>query len=133
MLDDMSRPVAEEAGVDRRKLRKIAGEILDAFLASELAERYREIEVVEKELRMLLRSDDGRLYRGSIDLLYRDAAGALVVADFKTDAEQDDAKLREYYRGQLGIYAKAVQKACGLASPPRAELWMLRSGRCISL
>jgi ATP-dependent helicase/nuclease subunit A len=133
MLDEMHRPIAEKTGVDTRKLKLIAGKILDAFLASDLAERYRGIEVVEKELPMLLRSDDGRLYRGSIDLLYRNAAGELVVADFKTDAEEDDLKLRERYGGQLGIYAKAVQQACGLASPPRTELWMLRSGRCISL
>jgi len=125
ILHSMSEPAAEES--------RIAEKILDAFLASPLAARYREIEIVERELRMLLRSDDGTLYRGSIDLLYRCAAGDLVVADYKTDAEEDDEKLRERYGGQLRVYAEAVRQACRLPSPPRAELWMLRSGRCIEI
>jgi ATP-dependent helicase/nuclease subunit A len=112
---------------------RISEEILDAFLASPLAKRYREIDIVEKEMRMLLRSGDGALYRGSIDLLYRDDAGDLVVADYKTDAEEDEAKLQERYGVQLRIYAEAVQQACGLPSPPRAELWMLRSGQRIEI
>jgi len=110
------------------------GELLAAFAKSELAGRLRDCEVVGRELAMLLRgeSDHGH-WVGSIDLLYRDGRGRLVVADFKTDEESDPRRLEERYRNQLRIYAEAVREACGLDYLPRTELWLLRAGRAVEL
>jgi ATP-dependent exoDNAse (exonuclease V) beta subunit len=127
-LRALAGTVARESGVDAADLGRQAEEILNSFLASPLASLYREVETVGREVGLLLRAEEGRLYRGSIDLLYRDGGGELVVADYKTDSETDVAKLRERYHEQLGVYAEAVRRALQLPSPPRAELWMLRSG-----
>ena len=53
--------------------------------------------------------------------------------DFKTDRETDEPELQRRYGPQLAVYARAVQRACGELWPPRAELWLLRAGRCIEV
>ena len=82
---------------------------------------------------MLLRTEDGRNWRGSIDLLYRDKDGSVVVADYKTDDEDDDEALIERYRPQLEIYREAVHQGLDLPAAPRAELWLLRRGRRVPI
>ena len=83
---------------------------------------------------LLVRPDEqGPVFRGSIDLLYRDDKGEIVVADYKTDAETDEDDLRRSYGRQLTVYADAVQRALELAERPRMELWLLRSGRVVTL
>jgi ATP-dependent helicase/nuclease subunit A len=119
--------------VDRKSLEREAGEVLEAFLRSSLVERFREVEILDRELPLILAGEDGRLYRGYIDMLYRDPAGELVVADFKTDRDSDPNRLRETYAAQLDAYGRAVQLALGLPAPPRVELWHLRSGGVIPL
>jgi ATP-dependent helicase/nuclease subunit A len=49
----------------------------------------------------------GHLVEGYIDLLFEDAAGGLVVVDYKTDAELDHAF--DQYRLQAATYAFALQ------------------------
>jgi ATP-dependent helicase/nuclease subunit A len=107
--------------------------VLRGFVASPLCERLREADVVGREVPMLQRRGDGATWRGSIDLIYRAPDGGLVVADYKTDDETDEAAMRERYGEQLGIYAEAVRRAQDLARPPRAELWLLRSGTVVEL
>jgi len=50
---------------------------------------------------------NGRLVEGYVDLLFEDAAGDLVVVDYKTDAELDHAF--DQYRLQAATYAFALQ------------------------
>ena len=109
---------------------RAARAVLETFLASDLAVRLREVELLGREMPMLLRDDAGVTWRGSIDLLYR-RDGSVVVADYKTD--EDETGAAERYAPQMQIYRDAVQRALGLEDPPRAELWMLRSGRVIPL
>jgi ATP-dependent exoDNAse (exonuclease V) beta subunit len=78
----------------------------------------------------LLFGEDGARWQGAIDLLYRDTDGAVVVADFKTDALDDGAI--ERHGEQLRIYARAVRRALP-GERVRAELWMLRSGRVLQV
>ena len=78
---------------------------------------------------MLLDEGHAR-WLGTIDLLYRDPEGSVVVADFKTDAADDGAI--ERHGAQLGVYARAVRRAMP-GERVRAELWMLRSRRVIPL
>jgi ATP-dependent helicase/nuclease subunit A len=115
------------------ELKREAEAVLDAFLASPLAARFREIEIIGREVPMLMRSEEGQLYRGSIDLLYRDGEGRPVVADYKSDSDADETQLRERYGEQLRIYATAIGLALEMPDPPRAELWMLRSGKIIDV
>ena len=68
---------------------------------------------------------------GSVDLLYRDVDGRLVVVDYKTDRvdpRADAQAKRERYARQGEIYCRAVAEALAADSPPRFEIWWLRSG-----
>ena len=64
---------------------------------------------------------------GSIDLLYRDRDGRLVVVDYKTDRADASAQ-RERYARQGALYCRAVEEALGADPPPRFEIWWVRSG-----
>jgi ATP-dependent helicase/nuclease subunit A len=131
-LGPLCRETARETRVDAQALKKEAGAILSAFLATDLPARYAAVERVGREVPVLFRDESRQVYRGSIDLLYRDGA-AYVVADYKTDRDEDESALRARYTAQLGVYAGAVREGLGLASMPRAELWLLRSGRVVAL
>jgi ATP-dependent exoDNAse (exonuclease V) beta subunit len=110
-------------------------QVIEAFLASPLAERFRRITVLGREVPLLFQ-DDGdagapeSLWRGFIDLLYRDPEGGVVVADYKTDRDLDGEAAAARYRPQLLTYARAVRAALDLPDLPHAELWMLRTGEC---
>lgn len=81
----------------------------------------------------LLHGEDGLAYSGAVDLLYRAADGAWVVADFKSDAGLEPEAARRRYAGQLRLYGRAVQQALGLAQPPRLELLLLDRGAIVEL
>jgi ATP-dependent exoDNAse (exonuclease V) beta subunit len=117
--------------VDAAAVEREAREILEAFLVGELPARLRAVEILGREVPLLLRRDDGAAWQGSIDLLFRGGDGAVVIADYKTDRVEEGAA--ERYAGQLQVYIEAVRRALGLGAPPRAELWFLRSGRVVSL
>jgi ATP-dependent helicase/nuclease subunit A len=133
-LEAQCGDTARERGVVAADLQREAAEILDAFLASDLAHRFGRVERIGAEVPVLVRDEKtGRTYRGSIDLLYRDAGGEIVVADYKTDRETDVDRLGSRYGQRLGVYADAVRRALDLAAPPRAELWMLRTGKVVPI
>ncbi len=73
---------------------------------------------------------------GTIDLLYRDpATGALVIADYKTDAAlrpEEIAQRAETYAAQGAVYQRALQEALRLDDPPRFELWFLQPGAIVT-
>ena len=102
--------------------------LLTAFESGPLGKRFREIDIVGREVPMLLQ-DDGFAWRGSIDLLYKDG-DAYVVADFKTDMELTEDRKKNYGE-QLQRYAEAVRMTT--EQPVRCELWMIRSGEIIRL
>jgi len=107
--------------------------IAEAFLAGDLARRFKERTRLGTEVPLLLRRDPRGQYRGSIDLLYEDDDGAIVVADYKTDDETDRDALVRRYGPQIRVYVEAVRRALDLEAPPRGELWMLRSGERIPI
>ena len=121
-LAGMKTPEAGDA-------RDRAEAVLRAFSSSPLAARLAALEILGREVPMLL-GEDGALWQGTIDLLYRDRDGAIVVSDFKTDAADDRAT--ERHRGQLHVYVRAVRRAMP-GERVRAELWMLRSGRILEV
>ncbi len=79
---------------------------------------------------MLLHEDDVTWW-GSIDLLIREG-DETVVLDWKTD---DDPKFTQTaaarHGAQLRVYARAVQRALGLAALPRCELAHVRTGKTV--
>jgi len=94
--------------------------------------------VVARELPVLLPPPDGDIgpvgfVAGAVDLLYRDpASGALVVADYKTDAVERPAELADRakaYAAQGAQYVRAVCEGLRLSEKPRFELWFLNAGR----
>jgi ATP-dependent exoDNAse (exonuclease V) beta subunit len=122
-----------EEQIDARALEAAVQAVLGGFVNSALAGRLAKLDCVARELPLLFddRSDDGSIYRGSIDLVYRDPDGHLVVVDYKTDHELDAGVLRERHAAQLGVYARALAAALKLEQRPRAELWLLRSGTIV--
>jgi ATP-dependent helicase/nuclease subunit A len=70
-----------------------------------------------RETPVTMRSDDGSLIEGTVDLAFADDGG-FVVVDFKTDRELDGALDR--YQRQVQIYAAAISSATG--QPSRAVL-----------
>ena len=127
-------PPGEREGVLVR-----ARAVWERFAAGPLLPRLRALapHVVARELPVwAVPAGDGEgdpvgFVAGTIDLLYRDpASGALVVADYKTDAVEGaalDARAQRY-ASQGAVYTRAVAAALGLAEPPRFELWFLAGG-----
>ena len=70
---------------------------------------------------------------GVLDLLYRDADGSIVVADYKTDRNADPREAAERYAPQLALYAETVRRALNLGASPRAEIWLLRTGEAVPI
>jgi ATP-dependent helicase/nuclease subunit A len=134
VLDGLCDEAARETHVNRSDLAREARGILAAFLASDLADRFGRLDRLGAELPVLVRNQDtGQTFRGSIDLLYKDANGEIVVADFKTDRAGDPDPQRSSYGEQLAVYAEAVRLALDLPERPRMELWMLRTGEIIPI
>ena len=114
---------------DVGEARDEAESLLRMLDASPLAARLAAIETVGREVPMLL-GEDGARWLGTIDLLYRDNDGTIVVADYKTDATDDGAIAR--HGDQLGVYLRAVRRALP-GERVRAELWMLKTGRVLEI
>src|SRR4029453_15666269 len=70
-----------------------------------------------RETPVTMRSDDGSLIEGTVDLAFADEGG-FVGVDFNTDRELDGALDR--YQRQVQIYAAAISSATG--QPSRAVL-----------
>ncbi|MEE2665844.1 MAG: UvrD-helicase domain-containing protein [Myxococcota bacterium] len=137
--------IADEASALSQAL-----EIVDGFASSELFDRFTSLgeRIVARELPVWLAADrnaptaptaaagDGddaplESVAGSIDLVYRDGDGRLVVVDYKSDrvgSSQDlDARVQRY-APQGERYVRALAEGLALATPPRFELWFLREG-----
>jgi ATP-dependent exoDNAse (exonuclease V) beta subunit len=122
---------------DRERATADALACWDTVATGPIAARLRALEgrIVARELPILSGANEHALgfVSGSIDLLYRDGDGRLVVVDYKTDrldpqASDADASRARYAR-QGALYCRAVQDALGAEVPPRFELWWLRSGQ----
>jgi ATP-dependent helicase/nuclease subunit A len=118
-------PAAEASGEAASQ----AAALMAAFDASPLAGRLAALDVLGREVPVLMAEGTAR-WRGVIDLIYREPSGAVVVADYKTDASSDGASAR--HGPQLAVYMTAVARAMPGALV-RAELWMLRTGEIIPL
>jgi ATP-dependent helicase/nuclease subunit A len=114
---------------DAGDARDEAESVLRSFDASPLAVRLAASQILGREVPLLL-AEEGKRWRGAIDLLYRDRDGVIVVVDYKTDASDEGAVAR--HGEQLGVYVRAVRRAMP-GVRVRAELWMLRTGRVLEV
>ncbi len=149
---DLARPVTEALRVEaaragviaaglapERLVRQVAGRaaaLLERMAEGPLAARLERIApgVLGREVPLVAppgAPDTAVAYRaGVIDLVYRDADGVLVVADYKTDDVDDEALERRAlaYAPQLAAYRDGLRRALAIDGPVRAELWFLARG-----
>ncbi|MGQ9589656.1 MAG: UvrD-helicase domain-containing protein [Planctomycetota bacterium] len=77
---------------------------------------------IAREVPLLFRGDGGEVWDGVIDAVAGSAEEPRVV-DYKTSGDPASPdELRRRYAGQLGLYARAVAAALGLASPVPADV-----------
>lgn len=118
-------------------------DLVRRFAGSELALRLRGLapHLVARELSVLLPPEAGGSGAvgsivGSIDLVYRDPQDAsFVVVDYKTDrveSEDEIAQAVARHAEQGARYALALERALGLETRPRFELWFLHPGRIVA-
>ena len=108
-----------------------ATHLMEAFKSGGLLQRLCKVEVLGKEVPMLL--DGGKNgpiagWVGAIDLLYRDPITAkIIVADFKTDAvDSKHASIVAASHAEQGrIYVETVRRAMNLDYVPAFEVWFI--------
>ena len=139
MVEVMSE-VMTESGADA------AGPVVDSLLrriaGGSCLARLEEVAgaVLARELPIMLweapeDGTPGAVISGLVDLVYRDPDdGKVVVADYKTDAVDDEAGLTEragVYEPQVRTYAKILRDALDLEEEPHTELWFLAADRIV--
>jgi ATP-dependent helicase/nuclease subunit A len=126
------RLAADPAATLARALREV-GEILAGFLASDLPARLGRTTILGREVPVLFGGEEETVWSGACDLIYRDADGSVVVADYKTDAVSGDPReAADRYRPQMTVYREAVSRALPGATV-RAEILFVRTGRTVRL
>jgi ATP-dependent helicase/nuclease subunit A len=127
---------ARLAGRELRAALERARDLVNGCAASELGKRLGSLgpKLIARELPLALAAAEGDLptgaFVGAADLVYEDGRG-LVVADFKTDVEDDEGALAVRYAPQLERYARALETALGRSV--RCELWLVAAGRVAEL
>lgn len=103
-----------EPSGDWAAIREEGHAVLEKFLGSKAARELAHVEILGREL-PFVRSQDGAVLRGSIDLLYRHK-GKVVVADYKTDrlTPKDAAAVKSRYEPQGKAYCETVERSMGL-------------------
>ena len=103
-----------EPSGDWAAIKAEARAVLEKFLGSKAARELSHVEIIGREL-PFVRSEDGAVLRGSIDLLYRHK-GKVVVADYKTDrvTAKDLAALKTRYEPQGRSYCETVARSLSL-------------------
>ncbi len=104
--------------------------ILQEFIASPAYKKISSAKIIGREVPFTypLKSPDGEVMRGYIDLLY-EVGGELVVADYKTNPF--DQTLAKHYEPQAKAYLKAIKKSLGRDA--KFELVFLRTGQAVRL
>lgn len=105
-------------------------EILQGFLKSSVAEKLGRVDILGREIPFVY-GESGKVLRGTLDLLYKDA-GQYVVADYKTGKAGEGGldRLKEKYRLQGKYYTEAVHRAMRIKEAG-FSLIFLRSGKTV--
>ncbi|PYT10874.1 MAG: hypothetical protein DMF51_17070, partial [Acidobacteria bacterium] len=112
----------------RRRAEKETREILDEMLRSPLPARLASLDILGREVPLILRDGSGVTWAGACDLVYRDGPGRLVLADYKTERlAGEPAAAAERHRPQMAIYLEAFRRALA-GTGVRGEIIFVRSG-----
>jgi ATP-dependent exoDNAse (exonuclease V) beta subunit len=104
------------------------GAILEGFLASALPRRLAGMDILAREAPILMRDAAGRTWVGACDLVYREPAGGIVVADYKTEVVTGDAgRAAAGYGAQMAVYLNAARAALP-GETIRGAILFVRSG-----
>ena len=139
-----ARIVSElESGSDSDEAKRRAEDLLTRLAKGSCLARLTAVadHVLARELSVMLWSEEpafpGAVVSGFVDLVYRDPEdGRIVVADYKTDALDDDVALEDrvrVYEPQVRTYARALREALDLDTEPHVELWFLAADRIVRL
>jgi ATP-dependent helicase/nuclease subunit A len=139
-LESAARALAPLEGASREEALVSVRDVIGRFVEGPLYARFLEIapRTLARELPVLASPGDDEMgvTVGTLDLVYRDPSDdSLVVADYKTDRIERDEAHDEHarrYLGQGAVYQRSLQEALGLPTPPRFELWFLRTGRIVT-
>ena len=102
--------------------------ILDEMLRSPLPARLVSLDIIGREVPLILQDRRGLTWAGACDLVYREGPGRLVLADYKTERPAGDpAAAAERHRPQMAIYLEAFRRALP-GSSVRGEIIFVRSG-----
>ncbi len=118
-------------------------DMAEAFLRSPLGERVRGARRVWRELPFsrlypakrffpAVKGEEDVLVQGILDLLFQDAAGRLVLVDYKTDRGIDAEHARERYKHQISIYGETAEAILGEPVEER-YLYLLSAGICVTM
>ena len=137
ILDD------EAAVLDSSKIAKL--------IASDIGKRMAKAALsgkLEREMsftmKKIIAADDGKdsteiLVQGIIDCLFKeinaDGSESYIIVDYKTNyarTEEDEAQIKEKYRGQIELYKEAVRKTKG-AEVSEAYLYLISSGKALPM
>jgi ATP-dependent exoDNAse (exonuclease V) beta subunit len=94
--------------------------MLENMLASDIIKRVYAADQVWPELEISEVNSEGLLVEGFADLVIREG-DSLVVFDYKTNLQLDEAKMAKYAQ-QLGAYSQIIQRA---TSRPVAERFLI--------
>ncbi len=115
--------------IDAARVLEVVKGIVETAARDGQLDRLRELEVLGKEIPLLYRDAEGRLWDGEIDLVARapqgGTQGGFEVLDYKTDRAESLTELEDHHREQLDIYAGGLKKALDLEDlPPRRLVWL---------
>jgi ATP-dependent helicase/nuclease subunit A len=126
MVQRAASDAARSAGADPASVTAETSEVVEQLLSGELPGYLAGVEVIAREAPFLVEIE-GERWSGTIDLVYRDRDGRLVVADYKTD-RSPPAEAPEPYREQLRIYVLAVSRLFPDEPEPAREILYVRDG-----
>ncbi|HHT9110073.1 MAG TPA: UvrD-helicase domain-containing protein [Candidatus Brocadiaceae bacterium] len=117
---------------DGERIKAEAFAILSDFFNSEVYKGLRGVQILGREIPILLRWN-GQIMRGAIDLLYK-IDDRIVIADYKTDHVNIDELQQKSlpYGFQKEIYCEAV-KRCLKVDNPEFKLIFLRIGQAVAI
>ena len=147
LISDMAAKeiiLADEAAVlDSGKIAKLIGSDIGKRMAKAALSGNLEREM-PFTMKKIIAADDGKdsteiLVQGIIDCLFKelnaDGSESYIIVDYKTNyagTEEDEARIKEKYRGQIELYKEAVRKTKG-AEVSEAYLYLISRGKALPM
>jgi ATP-dependent helicase/nuclease subunit A len=122
-----ARVAAAREGADPAEVEGRVRDILDRARREGVLETIARAPFLARELPVLFRDAEGRIWEGSIDAVLGPDEDPEII-DYKTGVERALEDLEAEHRGQLEAYRDGVRRALGREAPPRARIVPLPGG-----